>query len=332
MKNITFFRGLSLLLILNPLLIFSATENLAPYSVTLKQINSLNLPSTPIDIQLKDGYAYLVCAQGDGGVVVSVNIYDPASVASINSFPAISDKPVAIAFNGSYAYIAQSDGVIKVINFKNRDNPVYTNSIESIGKILKMVVYNGYLYFIRSDFGLNIYDVSLPDYPVLKGVQLVTGEATGLFVKNNYAFVTSSTASMSIIDISQTSKFPIIGNYISGISYYDVYVKDNYAYISQGATGVQVVNVTQLTNPVHVTNIFSRKFAKQVEISGYYTWVNDENTIQAFYNKDPNNQLWAGSFSNGDNSINKIEVDDAKYIYLCSNDNKFKVVQIFYDY
>ena len=150
-------------------------------------------------------------------------------------------------------------------------------------------------------------------------------------MKNNYAFVTSSTANLAIIDISQISKFPIIGNYISGISYYDVYVQDNFAYISQGATGVQVVDIAKL-EPCHATNIFSRKFSKQVEISGYYTWVNDDNTIQAFYNKDPINQLWAGSFSNGETCINKIEVDEGKYIYLCSNDNKFKVVQIFYDY
>ena len=195
-----------------------------------------------------------------------------------------------------------------------------------------MIVYNGYLYLIRSDFGLNVYDVSVPDFPVTKGTQPVTGQATGLFVKNNYAFITTSTASMSIVDISQTSSLPVIGSYFAGINFYDVCVSDNYAYIAQGSTGVQVVNVSKLSNPVQVTNIFSRKFSKQVVISGYYTWVNDENSIQAFYNKEPKDQQWAGSFDNAGSSINKIDVEDAKYIYLCSSDNKLKIVQIIYNY
>lgn len=320
-----------LLGILTPCLSCNALAS-APYSVSLKQINVLNLPSPPVDIQIKDGFAFIVCSSGDGGILISANIFDPSNIPQYTSYPLLTDKPVAIAFNGSYAYIAQSDGIIKIANFKNRDLPVLTNYIDAIGKIIKMVVYNGYLYFIRSDFGLNIYDVSVPDFPVSKGVQLVSGEATGLFVKNNYAFVTTSTASMSIIDISQISTLPVIGNYLAGINFYDVFVNDNYAYISQGATGVQVVNISKLQSPVHVTNIFSRKFSKQVVINGYYTWVNDDNTIQAFYNKDPNDQQWAGSFDNLGSSINKIEVQDAKYIYLCSYDSKLKVIQIFYNY
>jgi hypothetical protein len=328
-REITFF----LIGMFTSLFFCKEANGLSTYSVTLKQINVLNLPAQPVDIQIKDGYAYIVCSFGDsGGELVSANIYDPNNIPPLNYYPNLSDKPIALAFNGSYAYIGQTDGVIKVINFKNRDLPIQTNYIEAIGKINKMIIYNGYLYFIRSDFGLNIYDVSVPDFPVSRGVQLVSGEATGLYVKNNYAFVTTSSANMSIIDISQISTLPIIGTYIAGLNFYDIFVNENYAYISQGATGVQVVDVSKLSSPVHETNIFSRKFSKQVVISGYYTWVNDDNSIQAFYNKNPKDQLWAGSFDNGGSSINKIDVEDSKYIYLCSSDNKLKIIQIYYNY
>jgi hypothetical protein len=81
-----------------------------------------------------------------------------------------------------------------------------------------------------------------------------------------------------------------------------------------------------------MANLFSRNFSKQVIVSGYYTFVNDENTIQAFYNKDPGHQMIAGSFDNGKFIINKIWVQDAKFIYLCSSGNSLKVIQIIYIY
>ncbi len=335
MKSYLNFRGIMFFFlgILIPLSVFNASEKPAPYSVTLNKVNEVILPTIPVDIIINDGYAYIVCSSGEsGGEVVSVNLYDPLNIPPISTFPSISDKPVSIAFNGSYAYIGQSDGMIKIINFKTRDNPSLTNYIDAVGKIVKMTIDNGYLYLLRSDFGLNVYDVSVPDFPISKGVQVVPGTATGLFVKNKYAFITTQSANMSIIDISQISKLPIIGNYLSGINFFDVFVKDNFAYISQGSTGVQVVNVTDINSPVHLTNIFSRKFSKQVVISGYYTWVNDDNSIQAFYNLDPKDQKWAGSFDNTGSTINKIDVEDAKYIYLCTSDSKLKVIQIIYNY
>lgn len=332
MKMKKSFMGIILTLVfIIPLSLYSSDG--APYSVTLNKINEVLLPSSPVDITIKDGFGYIICSGGEsGGVLVSVNLFDPFNIPQISSYPSLSDKPVNIAFNGSYAYIGQSDGMIKIANFKTRDNPTFTNYIDAVGKIVRMTIENGYLYLLRSDFGLNVYDVSVPDFPVSKGVQLVSGTATGLFVKNNYAFVTTQSANLSIIDITQITKLPIIGNYISGISFYDVFVNDNYAYVSQGATGVQVISISKISSPSHITNIFSRKFSKQVVVSGYYTWVNDDNSIQAFYNIDPKDQKWAGSFDNSGNSINKIDVEDAKYIYLCSSDNKLKVIQIVYNY
>lgn len=91
--------------------------------------------------------------------------------------------------------------------------------------------------------------------------------------------------------------------------------------------------ISKLPTPAWITNIFSRKLAKQVVVSGYYTWVNDDNSIQAFYNKDPKSQLFAGSFDNGNNgSIIRLDVIDAKYIYMVTTDNKLKVIQIYYNY
>lgn len=308
-------------------------SNNSSYDVYLKQINEIILPSPPIDIVIKDGFAYILCTGTGGGFIVTLNISDPGLVSEYTSQVGVTGgTPTSMSFNSSYAYVSSYEGIVKVINFKNNKYPISAGSIDANGQIVKMAINNGFLYLIRKDFGLNVYDISTPDFPLYKGTQLVPGEANGIFIKNNLAYISSSNAYLSIIDVSDISKLPIVGSYNFGLSFYDVYVSDNLAYLAQGSTGVQVVNVAKTDSPKWLTNLFSRNFAKQVIVSGYYTWVNDETTIQAFYNKDPGHQVYAGSFDNERKTINKIEVADAKYIYLCSSNNLLKVIQIIYNY
>ena len=334
MYNHRFCTGtLIILMIIVPFVFSYASENNssinvnAPYSVTLKLINEVTLPANPSDIFIKDDYAYILCPS-----VVLVRISEPYNIPKIKIYSDLASDAKSIAFNGSYAYLAQGDGVIKIVNFQNIDSPVNDGSVNSFGNITKVSVYNGYLYFISKELGLHIYDVTVPNLPIPKGNQVVSGEPNGLFLKNNYAYVTSSNATLTIINVSDISKLPIAGTYNFGINFYDVFVSENYAYIPQGSTGVQVLDVALLPSPEHITNIFSRKFAKQVVVDGYYTWVNDDNSIQAFYSREPKDQLYAGSYDNGSYSINKIAVVNNKYIYLCSSNNKLKVIQIYYNY
>ncbi len=307
-----------------------ANTKSAIYSVSLKQIKTIDLPHSPVDIVVTDDKFYILCSSSDGAALLTYYT-DLRNISNPVRFN-LSGNATSIAFNSSYAYISHNDGSIDIVNYKNINEPKKISTIDAYGEIVKMTINNGFLFYIRKDYGLNVYDVTIPDFPVYKGNQLVSGDANGLYVRNNYAYVTSSNASMSIIDISDISKLPVVGNYNFGVKFYDVYVKDNYAYIPQGTTGVQVVNISKLPSPEWVSNIFSRKFSKQVVVSGYYTWINDDNSIQAFYNKDPKNQLWAGSFDNNSRSINKIEIYDGKYIYLCSSDAVLKVLQIEYNY
>ncbi len=299
----------------------------APYSVTLKLVNEVELPGNPTEVILKEDYAYILCPS-----VVLVRISQPHYIPKIKIYSDLAKSPNSIAFSGSFAYLAQSDGIIKIVNFQDVDKPVVEGSVNSFGNISRIYALNGYLYFISKDLGLHIYDITVPDVPIPKANQVVAGEANGLFVKNNYAYITSSHAVLTIIDISDITKLPIAGTYNAGINFYDVFVSENYAYIPQGSTGVQVLNVASLPSPKHLTNIFSRRFSKQVVVQGYYTWVNDENSIQAFYSRNPEEQLYAGSYDNENYSINKIAVLDNKYIFLCSANAKLKVIQIYYNY
>jgi hypothetical protein len=297
------------------------------YSVYLKQINEVIIPSQPTDIYVREDTAYITSSYGMLSAVNLSRPYETLTVSYFDNIPGV----IAIAFNGYYAYAACNDGKIKIYDFSSDERPL-KNTLETHGNINKIAVSDGLLYCTLKDLGLGVYDITNPTYPILKGNQIISGTPTGLFVKNRKAYISTSNAYFSIINTSDLSKLPVIGTYNFGNVFYDVYVADNFAYLPQGATGVQVLNVETLSKPVWVTNIFSRKFSKQVYVSGYYTWVNDDNTIQAFYNRDPTNQLYAGSFDNKGIPINRIYVADGKYIYVVTGDGRLKILKIEYNY
>jgi len=282
------------------------------------------LPLIPRDIWIDNDKAYIV---GTGGIVVA-DISDPFNVPAPLYHNHVSQNGFQVAVTGHYAYVAKSDGVVEIIDFKDVFKPRGAGNIEAMGEIARITINGGYLFVTRKDFGLQVYDISVPTVPIFKGNQIVVGDASGLFVSNKYAYVTSLTGNLTIIDITNLTNLPITGNYNWGINFYDIYVDNNLGYISQGTTGVQVVDVSKFPTPQWITNIYSTRFSKQVVVSGYYTVVNDELSIQVFYNRDPKKQLYAGSFDNMGSEINKIRVSDSKYILICSSDQKLKIVQM----
>lgn len=315
------------------LFFFLNTSYSSGYSVSLKLINEIQMPSNPVDVIIKDSYAVICCNGGNNSsYIVVLDITTPKNLPTIKVYDNLSDNAEMISFAGNFGYVNDENGKINIINFKNINFPFVQNWVSSFGIINKLFVANGYLYILNKDIGLQIYDIENPSMPILKGTQIVTGEPTGIFVNNKYAYVTSSTGSLSIIDIKNIPTLTVAGFYNFGMSFKDVFVNENYAYLPQGATGIQVVNVNKLPYPEHVTNIFAKRNALQVVVDGYYTWVNDELSVQAYYNKDVSSQLWAGSYDNLGSIINKIYLYDSKYVLLCSDNKMFRILEIGYNY
>ncbi len=295
------------------------------YDVRISLLNKALFSSQPVDVQLLDDKAYILA----GLTVTRFNVSDPADIKDQLSFGNIAGVD-AMAFSSRYGYFL-SGGRVKIFDLTTNP-PMDRGYFETQNTVAKLCVLNGYLFLLRRDLGLFVYDIKNPEMPILKGNQIIFGDANSMYIKGESAYITSSNARFQIIDYTDPVKLPIVGTYFMGTNFYDVFVQDNFAYISQGSSGVQVLNIETPSNPQWVTNIFSRKSSKQVVVSNYYAWVNDDNTIQAFYNKDARSYLYAGAYDNEGASINRIAVINGKYILLCSSDGYLKVLQIEYNY
>jgi hypothetical protein len=299
-------------------------DDIASYNVYLDLISTFKFAS-PQDVQIYDNSAYVLSQ----GLLTKADISDPALPKDFITYTGMVDIE-QMALLGKYVYV--SSGTRIYYYDIGANPPTEKGFFEANGAIIRISISEGYLVFIRKDLGIFVYDLKYPDNPIFKGTQIVPGEPSGLYLVNSKAYVTCSNAYMSIIDFNDPVKLPIVGTYTFGVNFYDIYVKDNVAYLSQGSTGVQVLNVASAGTPKWQTNIFSRRFSRQVVVSNYYAWVNDDNSIQAFFIKDPLSYLYAGSFDNKKFSMNRMAVIDGKYVYACSSDNLLKVIRISYAY
>lgn len=306
---------------------FIITASSFSNQVYLTLIKELTLSDEPTDILLYEDKAFIIA----NGNLSSFYISDPYNI-KITSYEGIADV-TSIAFTGRYAYVSGSFEGIRFYDITKSEahqQPTLKNTIPINGSIKKIVIDNGYLFVVNNDIGLQVYDVNTGDFPIYKNTQILTGDANGIFVKDKKAYVTSSNANLTIIDLNNLSQLPVIGSYNYGVSFYEPYVDGTFAYVPQGITGVQVLNISKLPFPEFVGSIFARKFSKQVVSSNFYVWVADEHTVEGFYNKESKTFMFAGNYDNGLNVINKIAVVEGKYIYVCSNDKKIKVLRIDY--
>jgi hypothetical protein len=292
--------------------------------VYLTLIKEVSLGSAPYDIIVHEDIAYVLTEKAITGFTTS-DPYNPKQTA----YGELGGTS-SIAFTGRFAYTLTGTG-IKLYDL-TKTPPARKNIMSITGRIKKLVIDNGYLYILNEDAGLQVYDVNTADFPVFKNTQVVPFNSNGIFVKDKKAYITSSNANLSIIDVGDLSKLPIIGSYNVGVNFYEPYVDGNYAYIPQGTGGVQVLNITKLPFPEWVTNLFARKSAKQVVSANFYVWVADEFTIEGFFIKNEKSFYYAGNYDNEDTAINKIALIEGKYIYMCSADNKLKILRIDYKY
>jgi hypothetical protein len=299
--------------------------------VTLKLINYIPLPANPVDLAVNDNFAYVCLSNGNRGVIAVIDLTNPMEIPAYRMYERYADNPKAITSSGSFGYIADNNNTIRVLNFNNSIAPSSYGDVRTSGNVNAMFAAGDYLYAAVKDFGLQAYDISLRSMPLIKNNQMTSGNPTDVFADEKYVYITTDNGNLTIFDISDISNITSAGKYNLGFNYYGVYASNGYVYIAQGINGVQVIDANKLPNPKNVTLIYTKRNSIDVKVNDEYTWVNDELTLQAYYNKDVKNQTYAGSYDNMGAKINKFNITaDGKYVYICSDDNQLKILKAEY--
>ena len=175
------------------------------------------------------------------------------NASELNHIPANSDREagsfdtpgfaVGVAVSGSYAYVADETGGLRIINIANPALPSEVGFCETPGSSYGVAVTGSYAYVADIGSGLRIINISNPALPSEVGFFETSDAAVGVAVSGSYAYVGDDTGGLRIISISNPALPSEVGFFDTPGSAYSVAVSGNHAYAADGDSGLRIIRL-----------------------------------------------------------------------------------------
>jgi hypothetical protein len=180
-----------------------------------------------------------------------------------------------IYVSGDYAYVADDNSGLQVINVTNPSQPSLAGSYNTPGFAQGVFVNGNYVYVADALLGLQVINITNPSQPSLAGTCNTPGWAFGVFVSGDYAYVADYESGLQVINITNPSQPSLVGTYNTPGGAYGVFVSGDYAYLADYESGLQVINITNPSQPSLVGSYNTPGGAYGVFVSGDYAYVAD---------------------------------------------------------
>jgi hypothetical protein len=177
-----------------------------------------------------------------------------------------------MAVSGNFAYIADADEGLVVVDITDPSNPRMAGSVNTPGSAFGVAVLGGYAYVIVPYSGLQVIDITNPESPQIVGSVDSTGpQVWRIAVSGSYAYV-GDFYSLDVIDVTDPKNPFIVGSVDTPDGFQDIAVSGSYAYLAVG-DGLQVIDVTDPTNPIISGSVETPGGAYGVAVVGSYAYL-----------------------------------------------------------
>ena len=153
------------------------------------------------DILVEGNYLFMNADIGSYISVLNINNPEyPIVVGTINTGSNIQ----AIAINGDYAYITDTDGLL-IFDITTPTVARYIGNCNTPGLAEDITISGNHAYIADGDYGLVVIDISDPTNPILVNSYDTPGEAQKVVLSDDFAYVVDSDAGLQIIKIKSRS-------------------------------------------------------------------------------------------------------------------------------
>lgn len=161
-------------------------------------------------------------------------------------------EPHDILISGLYAYVANGENGLSIINIANHLNPFHISTVSTNGDARKVFIKDNTAYIANGADGVAMVDVSDPNNPVLESVNYpTTGLSNDVAVLDNYAFVADGENGLKIINLltEDVSYLPTGGFVYSLHAQGQDRFQEDHVYLVDKELGIFVVDITDINNP-----------------------------------------------------------------------------------
>lgn len=278
--------GSSLGLPANKSILFVADDQfgLQKIDVTDKSnMQSLAFHDTPADgvsIDVSGSFIYALdnmvgtTPDKEGMRIHQISTSNQVATFSYKGFCATPGQASDIVVVGDYAYIADGDQGIQIINLFDKNNPEIIGTCDTPGTAIGIFIDAVYAYVAAGNGGMVIIDISDKSDPVIIAAFDTGGVARKIFVSGDYAYVATGHG-LNIINISGKTAPVVTGIYDTPGTASDIWVENNYAYVADGEKGIAIIDITDKTAPILAKTLDTDGFAESVSVTADIAYVAD---------------------------------------------------------
>lgn len=204
------------------------------------------------------GSSYAIAVEGDyayigvGPRLVIVNIADSAHPALIGQTVPLPDVVRDVAVAGSYAYVADYYGGLRVIDVANPAAPDEVGAHDTPGSARGVAVAGSYAYVADWDGGLRMINVANSTAPVEVGAYEMPGYAWSVAVAGSYAYVADIFKGLRVIDVANPAAPVEVGVYVTPGATYSVAVAGSYVYVADADGGLLILRFNDRDQRVYL--------------------------------------------------------------------------------
>ena len=167
------------------------------------RVLDISYPPVPIEVDTMYGWFgdlaiagdYLYATRGDDLEIIDIS--DPSNLVSLASYETTNPRGVAAA--GNYAYIANYEGGLLILNVAHPSEPYKSGVYAPPGRAVGVAIAGHYAYLVDDDGNLRMIDVSNLVAPLEVGYYRLPAGAFGVAAANNYIYAAGGDGGLFIL-------------------------------------------------------------------------------------------------------------------------------------
>ena len=230
-------------------------------------------PADAVSIDVSGNFIYAVDdmvgnTPGKEGLrVYQISASSQVTTFSYKGFCATPGQARDVVVVGDYAYIADGDQGMQIVNILDKTNPGIAGSFDTSGTATGIFIDAGFAYIADGNQGITIIDIRDKTAPFLVSVSEIDGSAEKIYVSGDYAYVTAGKMGVYIINISSKGAPVIAGTYDTPGTASGIWVFDDYAYVADGEKGILIIDITDKTAPILTGDLDTIGFAENISVT-----------------------------------------------------------------
>ncbi len=235
-----------------------------------------------------------------------------------------------IAIVGDYAYVADRESGLQVIDISTPITPTIVGSLDFPETALSIEVFGDYAYVPSYKNRLQIIDIHNPTTPTIVG-KITIGLGYDIAIAGAFAYLADGDVGLRVIDIYTPFAPSTVGIFRTSSIANGVAISENYAYVATNYAGLQIIDISVSANPRLVGSVDTSNDPLGVDIgvgiSDTYAYLtNTERGLQVIDISNPTAPTIVGSV-NTPGVAQRVAIE-GNYAYVADGDSGLQVIDI----